>query len=345
MAWILAALGVNALLAALFVGAGGRLRRDRSLAVARAVDTDALYNISLELASSLDLRQVFELIVHQSAAAVAADEAVLLRVSVGGGLLIAARHGQDDRVPAVDEVTAALLRAEPALSDGGRCLAARVSGGATGGMVLWMRRSGSAFRSRELATIATLLRFAACAMHNAFRYEERTRQASIDSLTGLYNRREFHDRLHAAVEHSRRSGRGFSLLLVDLDQFKAVNDAHGHPVGDQALRAAAEVMRAAVRTEDVVARLGGDEFALILPGCGLEDARELADRLLLTVRWAGIPDRRGPQVTLSIGAASYPAQGADAESMLKNADAALYEAKRQGRDRLVECKQFRVVAV
>jgi len=343
MTWLIAALLGNALLAALAAGTGRRLIRDRSRAVARAVGAEALHNLSVEMTSSLDLRQVFELIVNQSAAAAGAGEAVLLRAS-GGGFLIAARVGLDESLPAPDHVATALGHPEPVLLDGGRSLVARVSGGLSGGLVLWMRRSDRAFGRQEVAAVVTILRVGTCAVRNAFQYQEREQQASIDSLTGLYNRREFAGRLDAAIDASRRSCVGFSLVLVDLDQFKAINDAHGHQVGDQALRAAADVLRAAVRTEDLVARLGGDEFALILPGCGLDDAGELAERLLRTVRLAGIPDRQGPQVTLSIGAATYPVQGADAEALMKNADEALYDAKRQGRDRLVACGRFHLVA-
>jgi len=343
VSWWLATLIAKVLLLVVAASLGTRLFRGRSRAVAWAHDAEALHNMSVEMASSLDARQVFEQIVSQSAAAAGAEEAVLLRVSPAG-LLIAARRGTDQSPPVAAQVAAALDCAAPIRMDGGRSLAARVSGGPGGGLVLWMRRSDRAFAEPKVSAIVTILRVGTCAVHNAFQYQERTQQASVDSLTGVSNRREFTDRLDAAVDGSRRSGQGFSLVLIDLDQFKAINDAHGHQVGDQALRAAADVLRAAVRVEDVVARLGGDEFALILPGCGLDDACELADRLLRTVRLAGIPDLQGPQVTLSIGASTFPVQGADAEALIKSADQALYEAKRLGRDRLVTSDRLRVFA-
>jgi diguanylate cyclase (GGDEF)-like protein len=313
-----------------------RLVRERARGAARAAAAEALHNMSVDLASSLELRQVFDLVVRQAVDTAGADQAILLRVSPRG-MLVAARMGAEDQaLPFEGDVAVALGSPDPVLMEGGHALAARLNGGQDGGLVLWLRRPARTFGDAETSAIVTLLRVGDCAVRNAFHYEERHRQATFDGLTGLYNRREFDTRLAAAIEHSRRTATGFSLLLVDIDQFKAINDTHGHQVGDQTLRATAELVRASVRAEDVVARLGGDELAVIMRGADRPaDAKETADRVLHAIRRASIPDLPGPQVTLSIGSATFPHEGSDAASLIKSADDALYQAKRRGRNRLV----------
>jgi diguanylate cyclase (GGDEF)-like protein len=313
-----------------------RLLRERAGGIARSAAAEALHNMSVELASSLDLRQVFDLVVRQAVDTAGADQAILLRVSPQGLLVAGRMGGEDQALPFDADVAVALGSPNPVLMEGGHALAARLNGGQDGGLVLWLRRAARTFDAAETSAIVTLLRVGEVAVRNAFHYEERQRQATFDVLTGLYNRREFDAQLASAIEHSRRTATGFSLLLIDIDQFKAINDTHGHQVGDQTLRATAELVQSAVRAEDVVARLGGDELAVIMRGANRPaDARHTAERVLNAIRHASIPDLPGPQVTLSIGAATFPQEGSDLESLVKSADDALYQAKRQGRNRLV----------
>ncbi|MEP7105381.1 MAG: diguanylate cyclase, partial [Chloroflexota bacterium] len=309
-----------------------QLNRERALALARAAEAEALHSMTAEMAASLDIRRVCELVVSQAGTAVRAERGLLLRVSESG-FLVAGQMGADDHNPtAITELAAALRDNAPILTEDGHALAARINGGPSGGLVLWLRRPLLAFNEEDLLAVSSLLVVGASAVSNAFRYEERSQQASVDPLTGLFNRREFEGQLERQVGHSQRTSEVFSLLLVDLDQFKSINDTHGHQVGDQALRETAALVRASVRTQDLVARYGGDELTLILPGCGADAAREAGDRLLKAVRQASVPDRAGPKVTLSIGCATYPAQASDAASLIRSADAALYEAKSAGRD-------------
>jgi diguanylate cyclase (GGDEF)-like protein len=151
--------------------------------------------------------------------------------------------------------------------------------------------------------------------------------ANEDPLTGCLNRRRFDvvvaDELARAVRHDRQ----ISLLILDIDGFKTINDTHGHPVGDASLRALADVLRERSRAQDSVARLGGDEFAVVLPDTDPSDAEELAERLRRAI--AEIADPL-PIIT-SIGVAGGPARSIDAEELVSVADAALYRAKRAGR--------------
>ncbi|GAB1641123.1 putative bifunctional diguanylate cyclase/phosphodiesterase [Krasilnikovia sp. MM14-A1259] len=165
--------------------------------------------------------------------------------------------------------------------------------------------------------------------------EELTRQAFRDSLTGLANRALFRDRLEHAAARARRGGEHVTLLLIDLDNFKMVNDTLGHSAGDELLVTVAERLRTQVRPSDTLARLGGDEFALLVEGVAEREAVDLAERILDTVR-APVPlAGRDIVCTMSVGVATAdPGDGpADTDELLRNADLAMYASKRNGRDR------------
>jgi diguanylate cyclase (GGDEF)-like protein len=153
--------------------------------------------------------------------------------------------------------------------------------------------------------------------------------AAADPLTGLANHRSFHEGLDAAIERARRETSSVALVALDLDRFKQLNDEHGHPCGDDVLRAAAASLRAAVRGDDLVARVGGEEFALLLPGAGHEMAWEVAERARAAVASVRVP---GVALTSSAGIACFPLDAPDAATLLERADRALYTAKREGRD-------------
>ncbi len=156
--------------------------------------------------------------------------------------------------------------------------------------------------------------------------------AAVDALTGLANHRTFHERLRTEVEQARRHGRGLALVVMDLDRFKRVNDAHGHQVGDQVLQRAAEVLRDETRTGELVARVGGEEFAMLLPHADGAEAYRAAERIRRAVAAAPFP--AVGSMTMSAGVADIT-QAADAESLYRLADGALYLAKNRGRDMVV----------
>ena len=154
--------------------------------------------------------------------------------------------------------------------------------------------------------------------------------AERDGLTGLLNHRAFHLRLAAEIEHAQRVGGTLSLLFVDLDHFKEVNDQFGHLAGDEVLRHVAAVLQDVAREGDVVARVGGEEFCVLLPHTAAIGARLPAER----VRAAVAVLRDPVPLTVSVGVASYPEDAAAARDLFEKADAALYEAKRRGRNRV-----------
>lgn len=160
--------------------------------------------------------------------------------------------------------------------------------------------------------------------------------AMTDTLTGLANRRTFFEYAEKEVARTARYRTPFSLLMVDADRFKAVNDTHGHAAGDEVLRHLAAVLKNTVRTTDLPARYGGEEFVVLLPETGAVDALILAERLRAGVEAASVVvGDKILRYTISIGVAQAPAASPDLKSILAVADAALYRAKSEGRNRAV----------
>jgi diguanylate cyclase (GGDEF)-like protein len=170
-------------------------------------------------------------------------------------------------------------------------------------------------------------------------YSRFARLATIDALTGIGNRRTFDERLDEALRSSARDAKPLSLLMIDVDHFKRYNDTYGHFAGDETLRRIADAVRiAAERPHDAVMRYGGEEFAVILPDTDTGGAQTVADRVRLEVARKNIPHRTSsvaPHVTVSVGGTTLWGGLADARAIIERADAALYMAKEDGRDRAV----------
>jgi diguanylate cyclase (GGDEF)-like protein len=161
------------------------------------------------------------------------------------------------------------------------------------------------------------------------------RQASVDALTGLLNRRAFEDAAGREFARARRSGRTLTVFLLDLDHFKDINDTLGHAVGDSALRLLGCLLPSVLRVNDLAGRIGGEEFCVLLPEVGGESAVEVAERLRAGFAEASEAEPGlSRRVTLSVGAAEMRATDKDLEALLLRADQALYRAKAAGRDRV-----------
>jgi two-component system, cell cycle response regulator len=180
----------------------------------------------------------------------------------------------------------------------------------------------------------TVFKYLARGDAEAAEWERLRAEAVRDALTGLPNRRAFDEALAREVARAEREGVPLAALLLDVDRFKSVNDAHGHAAGDAVLRAVAARARAALRAADLLARVGGEELAALLPGADEAAAREAGERVRLAVK-DGPVDAGGTAiaVTLSVGVAVRRA-GEDGPALLARADARLYAAKREGRDRV-----------
>jgi diguanylate cyclase (GGDEF)-like protein len=201
-------------------------------------------------------------------------------------------------------------------------------------LILYPEPGGFAPAARALAS--SLAAQAAVALENARRHRLVERQAATDELTGLPNRRLFMRALTTEVARAKRARDTFSLVLIDLDDFKNVNDTFGHEAGDLVLREFADVLRHAMRESDVAARLGGEEFACLLPASDADGAHVMAERIRtdLETRAIALPDGRSVSITASLGSAAYP-QEKTADALLRAADIALYRAKAEGKNRVV----------
>jgi diguanylate cyclase (GGDEF)-like protein len=183
-------------------------------------------------------------------------------------------------------------------------------------------------------SLRTLTDIAATAIQNALQLKRALELSVTDDLTRLYNSRYLNQVLRHETKRTSRSGRPLSLLFIDLDGFKAVNDTHGHLCGSRALVEAAALIRSSARETDVVARFGGDEFALVLPDTGAEGAYAVGERI--RDRIAGhaflAADRLDIRLTASVGLATLPDVANSSEELIHAADAAMYRVKRLGKN-------------
>jgi diguanylate cyclase (GGDEF)-like protein/putative nucleotidyltransferase with HDIG domain len=193
-------------------------------------------------------------------------------------------------------------------------------------------RRGHAFSHQDVLTLRTLADQLAIALHNARAYQVALEQAITDGLTGLKTHRYFMEALDGEWRRSARLGHHFSVIMMDLDGFKQVNDRHGHLQGDKVLTAVAELLGARSRQSNVVARYGGDEFAVLMPEATTEPAEILAERLRASL--AADPFLAAHGVTASFGIATFPVHGPTQEEILRVADSGMYLAKHENGNRV-----------
>jgi diguanylate cyclase (GGDEF)-like protein len=204
------------------------------------------------------------------------------------------------------------------------------------GVVMALRDGRREFPREDEKRIARFAQLASVAVANAEAHARLAAQALTDPLTKLANRRSFDERLEEETERAHRHTRALSVVLVDVDKFKTINDRFGHATGDRVLMNLADSLRAGMRTGDLLARIGGDEMAMILPDCRPEKAAHVARRMLASVEGKSLPQRHG--VTLSAGVAGLTV-GQTADDLLRCADQALYRAKDEGRNQVISYEE------
>jgi diguanylate cyclase (GGDEF)-like protein len=314
------------------------LERERRQAVERAAQADSLRELSVTMVSDTDIKDVLRLVVENALQMTLADH---------GSLILASQEGFDVGASAPDEevlaatpefldeekLSQAARTGEAAIGADRRSLVIPIASGEGVTALLSLTRLKGEFTNQDLFSVAALSGSLAVPLANALRYHRSTQEATTDALTGLANAREFRRRLAAAFARPDRRSVSFSVLMVDFDHFKLVNDQVGHPHGDLVLQLGARIVRTVGRSQDLVARYGGDELAMIVSDSTASGAQNLARRIVDAVRAAAIATTPGNHLTFSVGVATYPDDALTAVELVAAADQALYLAKREGKDR------------
>jgi diguanylate cyclase (GGDEF)-like protein len=317
---------------------------------------NAMRRIGETFASNLDRDALLEIVLRTALDGVGAKGGrATLRARPGAQLHQIAQAGTlDGLVPALSAAESAVLESGEAQAAGAGAVHAlayplraatqaeddgppRITG------ILAVAREERAFSESEHELFHYLAGQASVSIENVGLHETVERQAVTDELTGLSNRRRFQEVLASEVERSRRFAQPVGLVMLDIDDFKTVNDTYGHQAGDVVLREVARVLRASSREIDEPARYGGEELAVVLPGTDLDGAYNLAERVRQGIEGLDLPVFRADgsrlHVTASFGAATLPLSAHDGRGLVAAADAALYEAKRAGKNRTVRASE------
>ncbi len=346
--------------------AGNAVRKERLYAGLEqsSMQISSLFEVGLAMSSEVSLQRLFEVIVDSAARISGADRCSLMLIDPGQETLrMRAAVGIPPEVVAkaearVGEGIAGTVAktGEPLfisnIEQSGRfqrknaserynntslvCVPIRMHNRVVGVLNVNNKRDGTSFNENDLNLLTLLASQAAVALDNAHRYQDLSEKAITDGLTGVYLRRYFDECLERADRNARSTGRAFSLLMVDIDHFKRVNDNYGHQTGDEALKVVANILKGLVRDDDLVCRYGGEEFVIILARAGRDAAQRVAERVRATVEGHEVrTTEHALRITVSIGVASFRNELRAPEDLVKAADEALYAAKETGRNRVV----------
>ncbi|GAB4256542.1 MAG: diguanylate cyclase [Deferrisomatales bacterium] len=334
----------------------------------RQRELEAVQAMSRQFLTCLDPDALFETILEEARKITGASKGSLMFAANGNGeLVVKAVTGMDDRV-------VRRLRVKTGQGVAGRVFASGepivvknvemderfrrrnrprystksflslplvMEGRTVGVLNLADKLSGEIFSEADLCLLQSMAAQATIAIERSTFYTQsrELRKISItDPLTGLLNRRYFQERLAEEVDRATRHGHPMSLIMIDIDHFKAYNDTNGHPAGDKALVLVGRALRSSIRTIDVVSRFGGEEFAVILPETRKQEAMEIGERIRVEIERLYFPGEEalpGGRLTISLGVAGFPEDARDLKTLIQQADRALYQAKARGRNTLV----------
>lgn len=299
-----------------------------------------LYEASQRLGTLFDLNQIYDEIYRATTSLVPCD-----------GFLIALKMGEQDAAGVIYCVGRAYSKACAGLAnraitnqeslryDHDACgssvlVAVMRRGGRVIGAILVRASRPYAYTDADRSALELLGATAAIAINNAHLFAEARRHATIDELTGVWNRRSFFENVRREFQRSQRTLHPLAVLMLDIDHFKSINDTYGHATGDQVLRSVAERCRNQLRVIDIIGRYGGEEFAVALPETDIHAAEQIAERLRIAVERAPfVTDYGSISLTISVGAAVYhPNDHITLDAVIDRADRALYIAKRNGRN-------------
>jgi diguanylate cyclase (GGDEF)-like protein len=331
------------------------LARDVGRALERNDERTSRSRALAEIGGSIDLDDVLERALDAAATIAGVDASLLSVQGAANGKPLVATLGLSREEAEREGVAAGPPEGPPAraiaityrytpeqlaenatLIHGGLAVPLAVDDEPLGQLAVFTRSRDRRFSEPELAELEELAQRAAPAIANARRFREARQQADLDALTGLHNRRYFHETLAREVARAHRYDRQLALVVFDLDDFKAVNDRIGHLAGDAVLAEAAERIRDVTRSADVACRVGGDEFAVILPESAQADADQLYARIEDAI--AARPLGRAGTLRFSAGVAQLQASD-DAVSFFQRADDALYRAKELGKGQIAAAPQ------
>jgi diguanylate cyclase (GGDEF)-like protein len=229
------------------------------------------------------------------------------------------------QLPAVISPNGGAFLALPLIAENGR---------AVGILSLLRRRSGS-FAAKEIELLRKIAGQIGQVIDTIFAYQHTRELSYTDELTRVFNRRYFNQRFEREMQRAQRYGRALSLIMLDIDHFKAFNDAHGHLWGDTILKQVAQILEKSLRKADILARFGGEEFVVLLPEIDKEQGRKVAEKLRRAIERTDFPKAAAQplgRLTISLGLAAFPEDAEETEALLDHADQGLYLAKSRGRN-------------
>jgi len=299
----------------------------------RAAQLEAINAIAKRTTVELDLKELLDrLCVQLPTSFPVGQVSIYLRDEEGDLILRSEKGTLVGGLKVGDALPDGYVHAQPGEGREEVCLPL-VSFGEDLGLMVCVGTPGETFLPNDIQALESVADILATATQNA-RYVDRVRQLALrDGLTGVFNRRHFEQKLMEEVTRAARYGGGVSVLMIDLDRFKNINDEFGHMLGDDVLRAVSNIFLRHLRKVDVVCRYGGEEFAVILPATQGGSAAAVADKLRRAVASAQFACVSFP-VTVSIGVSEFPANGITRDDIVRAADAALYQAKESGRNRV-----------
>ncbi len=323
------------------------------------------WTLSRILSSTLNMEEVFRLALHLIGRSLQVDAYSLLLLDETSGRLVVraafglpeerthalaldlgegisglvAAHGQPVLVPDVSADDRFVERSCFPGHGAFLCVPLQIKRGPVIGVLNAHKPEPQAFTRTDVEQFQAVANQVAVALENAQLYQRTKELSSRDELTGLFNRRYFFENLETEIQRARRYRRSFTILMLDLDQFKHYNDTHGHLCGDQVLRQVAELLLNNTRRADVVARFGGEEFVIMLPEIDRQAGTLVADKIRIKLSqypFHGRERQPGGELTVTIGLAAYPFDSDNGLELVDVADRALYVGKRQGGNRVVQ---------
>jgi diguanylate cyclase (GGDEF)-like protein/putative nucleotidyltransferase with HDIG domain len=315
------------------------LERERRSAVERAAQADTLRELSMTLGAT-DIKNVFDVLIDHAVQMTSAQRGRLILSSQEGFTVVASANRTGDLSPAPEDepmdehqLSQAASTGEAVFAADGNVLVVPIVSGDGVTAIASLTQPGGAFTNQDLFAVNALSGSSTVTLANALRYQRSRQEATTDGLTGLANVTEFRRRLDTAFAKRNGEASPLSLLLIDFDHFKSVNDELGHQHGDLVLQMGARIVKDAARAQDLVARYGGDELAVMVADTNGTGAQRLAYRIVDAVHAAEVSTTPDHHLTFSVGVASYPDDALTAIELIEAADQALYLAKREGKDR------------